>query len=88
MSTSKPANIVSSKECKKSEEKLKQKAEKEAKKVNRKVYHDDVTNQLASVHCQEEKRLVKEEERLAKLRAKEEKKRGKCEAKALLVANT
>lgn len=36
---------------------------------------------------QEEKRLAKEEERLAKLHAKEEKKRGKKEAKELLLAN-
>lgn len=40
-----------------------------------------------SVCLQEEKRLAKEEERLAKLHAKEEKKRGKKEAKELLLAN-
>lgn len=36
---------------------------------------------------QEEKRIAKEEERLAKQLAKEEKKKGKREAKELLLAN-
>lgn len=36
---------------------------------------------------QEEKRLAKEEERLAKLLAKEEKKKGKREAKELLLTD-
>lgn len=39
------------------------------------------------IHLQEEKRLAKEEERLAKLLAKEEKKKGKREAKELLISD-
>lgn len=37
--------------------------------------------------CQEEKRIAKEEEKLAKMLAKEEKKRGKKEAKEALLAH-
>lgn len=72
-------------ERKKKEEKLKIKAEKDARKVR-----DDFCygkNNFDSIYnFQEDKRLAKEEERLAKMLAKEEKKRNKKEAKEALLS--
>jgi hypothetical protein len=75
-------------ERKKKDEKAKVKAEKEAKKVRLSPKRHSFSLTLYAL--QEEKRLAKEEEKLAKQLAKEEKKRGKKDAKereALLSAD-
>lgn len=74
-------------EKKKKEEKLKIKTEKDARKVRDGFCYSNKKQFLIQFYnFQEDKRLAKEEERLAKMLAKEEKKRNKKEAKEALLS--